>query len=99
MTTTNAWREANMHGTVQLHESGQWVLVYLDGRVHRDGRGSSVGWYLFGPAAAGVYMEPDTGSRALSLLVASRTADTYIAEYEKMRAGVAIREASDGPPP
>lgn len=72
MTTTDQWREANRQGTVHLHESTRWTLVHLD-------RADGTGWYLFGPGADGVRVDPGGCSPALDLLLASRAADSYIA--------------------
>lgn len=77
MSATNNWTEVDLFGTVHLHRSNCYVLVKIDD-VRLD-----PGWYLFGPDAAGIRVDPGDDSAALNLLLASRGADTCIAEFER----------------
>lgn len=73
MSTTDHWRELDRAGMIQVHDSNQWVMIC----THQNDNG----WYLFGPATAGVRVDPGEDSPALNLLLASRAADAYIAPW------------------
>lgn len=79
MSTTDNWVEVDVFGSIHLHRSNSYVMVKVD-----DGR-LDPGWYLFGLDAAGIRVDPGADSAALNLMLASRAADTAIAEFERSR--------------
>lgn len=79
MSTTDNWVEVDVFGSIQLHRSSSYVMVKVDtGRL-------DAGWYLFDPDAAGIRVDPGDDSSALNLILASRAADTAIADFERPR--------------
>lgn len=96
MSLTEHWYEGNDTGTVCVHETSIWVLVFLEGEAAHE----QPGWYLWGPDGSRILIYPyeEGGSNALTRFNASRAADKHVADAWQHADEVFVAAAEMGIP-